>query len=177
MPQHPSFQRFFIGLSIPEPENTFLAAIKRQYHPYHRLSSPPHITLMPPFRMPNKSYLLEKLAKVARHETPFTVKLDMIGSFKQPKHGTVFLEPKQTKQLKALATHLSDEIAFMPNNSNYYPHLTLAQRVEHDDLMEVKAQLRALELKLKLEIQSIELYAFDEETGLWEVSARFPFGS
>lgn len=175
MPQHPSFTRYFIAIGLDEPERSFFTEIKRRYHPHHHLSSPPHITLKPPFKMPNKSYLLEKLQKVANHETSFTLKMDMIGSFHQPKYATVFLEPQKTKKLKQLERHLSSEIAFLPNVSNFYPHLTLAQRVEHDDLQEVKSQLRALNLKLKLKVDSLELYTQDEATKQWELEQSFSF--
>lgn len=175
MSQHPSFQKYFIAVGLDQPERDFFSEIKRRYHPHHRLSSPPHITLKPPFRMPNKSYLLEKLQKVANNERSFSVKLNMIGSFYQPKYGTVFLEPQKTKELKQLEQHLSAEIAFLPNSNNFYPHLTLAQRVDHDKINDVKSELRALNLKLKIKVDSIELFAFDEDTGSWSLTHSFSF--
>lgn len=175
MSQHQSFQKYFLAISIPEPENEFLTEIKRRYHPHHRLSSPPHITLKPPFKMPNLSYLLEKLQKVARTNQPFSLSLDMIGSFHQPKYGTVFLEPQQGQQLKLLANQLSDEIAFLPTSNSFHPHLTLAQRVPHDDLAQVKNELRALNLKLNLEVKSFTLYTYSSATATWDPFQEFPF--
>jgi len=175
MPQHPSFRRYFIAIGIPEPENTFLAQIRELYHPQHHLTSPPHITLKPPFQMPNRSYLLEKLAKVARYLEPFTVKLDMIGSFRQPKYGTIFLEPQKGEQIKQIERTLSENIAFLPTGRTFYPHLTLAQQVKHDDMKKVKHQLRALNIGLKLKVDALVLYVQNED-GQWEVDQIFPFG-
>jgi 2'-5' RNA ligase len=175
MAQHPSFTRYFLGISLPEPENTFFMQIRRQYHPEHRLTSPPHITIKPPFQMPNKSYLLEKLRKIAKNLDPFTISFTMIGSFRQPKYGTVFLEPQKSEQLKVIERTLSENIAFMPEVKGFHPHLTLAQHVAHENIPQVKRELRALNLKLELPVTALTLFS-QSEMGLWEVEAVFPFG-
>lgn len=173
---HPSNLRYFLGIGVPEPENSFLTELKELYHPENRLSSPPHITLKPPFLMPNRSYMLEKLAKIARYKRPFELVLEKVGSFTQPKYGTVFLEPKSGEELKVLESMLTREIHYLPKNRNFHPHLTLAQKVQHDNLAQVKSELRDLNLKLKLLVNSVVLYQ-QSESGQWEVDREFPFGA
>ena len=176
MAPHPSFTRYFIGISLSEPENTFFSEIRRLYHPEHRLTSPPHVTVKQPFLMPNRNYLLEKLAKVARYTEPFTLDFELIGSFHQPKYGTIFLEPRRGEKLKALERSLSDNVAFLPNGKNFHPHLTLAQRVPHDRIKTTKQELRALQPAIKLKIDHLVLYAQDE-SGEWIIDRVFPFGA
>jgi 2'-5' RNA ligase len=175
MPSHPSFTRYFLGIAIPEPENALLAEVRRRYHPEHRLTSPPHITLKPPFQMPNRRYLQEKLAKVARYTDPFSVSFELIGSWRQPKYGTVFLEARQSEKLKQLERSLSANIAFLPANPNFHPHLTLAQRVPHEQLMNTKKELRALGLALTVSVSAITLFQ-QNDSGWWEIDQQFPFG-
>lgn len=172
---HPSNIRYFLGISIPEPENTFFMELKQQYHPDHHLTSPPHITLKPPFLMPNKNYLLEKLAKITRYTQPFALVFENIGSFKQLKYGTVFLEPKSGEELKQLESVLGKEILYLPKTRNFHPHLTLAQKVPHENLTQVKSELRALNLKLKLPVESLMLYQ-QAESGQWLPEREFRFG-
>lgn len=176
MPQHPSFTRYFLGIALSEPENAFFSEIRRLYHPEHKLTSPPHVTLKPPFLMPNRHYLLEKLAKVARYTEPFTLDFNLIGSFRQPKYGTVFLEPRTSEKLKSIERTLSENIAFLPNNKTFYPHLTLAQRVPHEKLKQTKQELRALKPEIQLAINHIALYR-QEESGEWVIDQIFPFGA
>lgn len=172
---HPSNIRYFLGIGLPEPENAFFAELKTLYHPEKTLSSPPHITLKPPFLMPNRSYMLEKLAKVARYQEPFELVFDKIGSFKQLKYGTVFLEPETSEKLKQIEIAVSTEIHYLPKTRNFHPHLTLAQRVPHESLAEVKSELRDLNLKLKLKIAALTLYQ-QTESGLWYPEKEFRFG-
>jgi 2'-5' RNA ligase len=172
---HPSNIRYFLGIGVPSPENAFFTELKELYHPENRVTSPPHITLKPPFLMPNKSYLLEKLAKIARYQEPFDIVLENIGSFRQPKYATVFLEPKSGEKLKALESLLGKEIHYLPKTRNFHPHLTLAQKVPHENLASVKNELRDLNLKLKLRVDALILYRQDE-SGQWEVDQEFRFG-
>jgi 2'-5' RNA ligase len=176
MAQHPSFTRYFIGISLAEPENAFFSEIRRLYHPNHSLTSPPHVTLKPPFLMPNRHYLLEKLAKVARYLEPFTLDFELIGSFRQPKYGTVFLEPRSSEKLKVIERSLSENIAFLPSSKTFYPHLTLAQRVPHEKLKQTKQELRALKPEIKLLVDHIALFR-QEESGEWVIDQVFPFGA
>jgi len=175
MPVHPSFTRYFLGIGLAEPENAFFSEIRRLYHPNHTLTSPPHVTLKQPFLMPNRQYLLEKLAKVARYLEPFSLDFELIGSFRQPKYGTVFLEPRTSEKLKVIERTLSENIAFLPSSKSFYPHLTLAQRVPHEKLKQTKQELRALKPEIKLLVDHIALYR-QEESGDWTIDRVFPFG-
>jgi len=172
---HPSNIRYFLGIGLPELENSFFSELKTLYHPEKTLSSPPHITLKPPFLMPNRSYMLEKLAKIARYQEPFELVFDKIGSFKQLKYGTVFLEPETSEKLKQIEISLSTEIHYLPKTRNFHPHLTLAQRVPHHDLAQVKSELRDLNLKVKLKIEALTLYQ-QSESGEWLPEKEFRFG-
>ncbi len=176
MAQHPSFTRYFLGISIPEPENTLFSEIRRLYHPNHTLTSPPHVTIKQPFLMPNRQYLLEKLAKVARYLEPFTLNFELIGSFRQPKYGTVFLEPRSSEKIKIVERALSENIAFLPSGRSFHPHLTLAQKVPHERMKQTKQELRALKPQIKLEVDHLALFA-QQETGEWLIDRVFPFGA
>ncbi len=174
---HSSFTKYFIGLTLPEPENRLITKIKIKYHPHKRLTSPPHITLIPPFLMPNQAYLNEKLVKLTQNLTPFTTELNMIGSWRQLKYGTVFLETKKSEPIKQIVRLLEENIAFLPKQNGFYPHLTVAQRVPLDQLKQTKNEIRALNLKLKMIVDSLTLFYFDssESAGVWQIRQKYPF--
>lgn len=158
MEPHPSTYEYFLGLSLPEPENTFFASLKQEFQNGKPLSSPPHVTLMPPFEFPNFQRLDGLVARFARHQKPFTSTLDLVGTFRQKRHGTVFLAPKKGEPFKTLVNGLNDFLIELEPVENFHPHLTVGHRVPLEELETKKDHLRAMNLKLKWHITSLTLY-------------------
>lgn len=161
--------RYFIGVGLPSPWQENLNKIKRSYHPQHRLTSPAHITLKRPFWIPNNNTqrLTAQLAKWGRKRRPFGVTLEKIGSFKKRDYAVVFLHPDKGRHLKKLDYTLDEAVDFLPENKQFIPHLTLAQRVRKKKLRKVKRQLRELDLKIEFEVSKIQVYKLDPG-GSWE---------
>ncbi len=152
--------RYFIGIGLPSPWQENLNKIKRSYHPQHRMTSPAHITLKPPFWYPdnNTQSLTAQLAKWSARRRLFEVKLEYVGSFEKRDYGVVFVHPRKGGKLKRLDYTLDEEVRFLPENKQFVPHLTLAQRVRKAKLGEVKREIRKLNLKLEFEVNKITLY-------------------
>ena len=167
------FSRYFIGLSLPDKEEAVFNHLKRTFHPHHRLTSPAHITLVPPFYWTNHQLLISQLAKLASQFQPFTAKFTRISSFKQLKYGTVFLAPNQTAPFKHLALTLQQAILGQVDRGEFKPHLTLAQKIPHDQLALVKQQIREMNLSLKLKVNQLTLFSFNGQT--WVKHQTFPF--
>ncbi len=158
IPPEPGEYQYFLGIGLPSKENRFFSTLKKHFHPQHHLSSPPHITIKPPFLYPNETVLISKLTKWAKLQTPFQVAFQKIGVFYHEKYATIFLSPNKTQAFKMLESGLTDKITFLPRIKNFYPHLTIANRVPLKQVDQIKHQLRSLNIKLKLKIKSITLY-------------------
>ncbi len=168
---------YFIGLSLPPKAEAVFNQIKQTFHPNHRLTSPSHITLVSPFNWSNPVTLQGQLQKMAHTFSPFWASFQKIGSFRQLKYGTVFLQPNRQAPFKSLARSLQS--IFNPEDlgKNYFAHLTLAQKVPHEDLDKIKHQLRQMNLKLDLKVRKITLFHFDFNNRSWSKAQTFPLES
>lgn len=167
--------QFFIGLSLPTKENAFFSEIKRTLSQVEHLSSPPHITLKPPFFMRNERYILEKLAAFARRQRPFTITLEHVGSFTHKKSATVYLAPTKSEDIKKLERGLTEAFPRFSPEQNFTPHLTLAHRIKSTRVAEVKTQLREMKLSLQLDVHTITLFSKKDQES-WRAHTTFVFG-
>lgn len=149
---------YFIGIGLPPKEDRFFSALKANYSKVEELSSPPHITIKPPFFHRNESYIVEKLTACCSQVEAFDVKISLVGSFAHQRNTTVFLAPQKTSDLKKLERQISKAFSFLPPDPDYHPHLTIGQRVPHEEVQTVKAQLRAQEISLTLAVRSVTLF-------------------
>lgn len=165
---------YFIGVGLPKQETEFFTQLRLQLEGKDRVSSPPHITLKPPFIYHFEKPLTEQLEKWAKKQQPFTATFKKIGSFKQKKYSTLFLSPERGKEFHYLEHDLSDRIRFLPKESNYVPHLTLANRIDHEKIAHIKDIVRDMELVFQMQVDSITLY-HHQRTQPWEVHSVYQF--
>lgn len=158
MTPHPSTYEYFLGITLPEPENTFFTQLKSSFQPGRPLSSPPHLTLLPPFEFPNFQRLDGLLARWASYQRPFTSKLEKVGTFTQKRHSTVFLQPEKGRPFKHLVSSLNDFLVDLEPVKNFQPHLTIGHKVSHEERDQRKDELRALDLKLTWHVESVTLF-------------------
>jgi len=175
MPE-PGEHQYFIGIGLPAKENKFFLALKTRFHPKHKLTSPPHITLKPPFLFPNQPLLLSKLASWAKDQAPFTATFKKVGLFKQPKYATVFLSPQSSQTFKLMEKSLTQKITWLPKSKNFIPHLTIASRIPLDKAGLVKSQIRDMQIKLQLQVNHITLFR-RQPPGSWVAYKTFEFQS
>ncbi len=164
---------YFIGIGLPPIEDRFFSALKATYSRVEELSSPPHITIKPPFFHRNESYIIERLTACCLKVDAFAVNISLVGSFGHQRNSTVFLAPEKTFELKKLERKISDAFSFLPPNPDYHPHLTIGQRIPHADVSSVKAQLRAQSITLQLLVKSVTLYRRSDHQG-WIPLVRCP---
>ncbi len=168
---------YFLGISLPLKAEAVFNHLKKNFHPHHRLTSPAHITLVSPFNWPNQTTLNGQLQKTAATFSPFLATFQKIGSFKQLKYGTVFLQPNKQEPFKALARTLQPIFNPEDLSKDYLAHLTLAQKVPHQNLNQVKHRLRQMHLQLDLQVKSLTLFQFDFDKKAWFAAQAFPFQS
>jgi 2'-5' RNA ligase len=127
---------YFIAIIPPQPYKEKIAGIKQSfaeiYHVSHALKSPPHITLIPPFKL-NESKEKEVtlfLEKFVENATSFQLVIEDYGSFK-PR--VIFLKPILNELFKCLYESISSDFYTLfpvgkASKRPFHPHLTIAFR-------------------------------------------------
>lgn len=149
---------YFLGVGFPPEENEFFTELKAMFHPEGIVTSPPHITLKPPFYWQDMPGLIARLDKWAKKQDPFEVTLAPVGSFRQRKYGTVFLVPEKGEDLKRLERSISQAIPPLKDQDNFIPHLTVGNRVPLDELQEMKQKVREMRVSLETTVKSVVLF-------------------
>ena len=126
---------YFTAIIPPDPVRQYIHEIKKEfaesYDSSHALRTPPHITLIPPFKLKAKSEdsISRIHAEVAKNSTPFIVQLDGYGAF-SPR--VIYIKPVSSSDLTelhdALQTHLPEWLKSSDRNLRFNPHITVAFR-------------------------------------------------
>src|SRR5205809_1051248 len=102
---------YFIALLTPGEIGAKIISIQKdvteRFHSSHALKSPPHITLVPPFKYDGISEkdFTEPLTKFILHFSPFAIQLDGFRCFE--KNRVVFINVKQNENLNRLFSELT----------------------------------------------------------------------
>lgn len=127
---------YFIALLPPDKIREEVTAFKQyaatNFDSKHALRSPPHITLIPPFRWPQdqQARLLDFLTRFPYQTSPFGLSLRHFDCF-APRviFVDVIAEPKLFQLQAELATALADELNIRHKGPHgFHPHLTIAFR-------------------------------------------------
>lgn len=125
---------YFVGI-LPTPaiqtEVTALKEIfKLNYQSKHALKSPPHITLIPPFKCSEADLNQVKMTISTFCSTwaPFSIQLRGFGAF-EPR--VIFIRVEKNQHLKTLQNKLERQMAdrfdfILPARRPFHPHLTIA---------------------------------------------------
>ncbi len=166
---------YFIGISLPIQESRFVLQLKQYLSAGRHLNlTPAHITLWPPFLSNNQVLLIAGLTKWSQKQKSFKSVFEKIAVFKQTKYVTLVLEPNKSEPFKLLKISLGQTFPRLPDFSNFRPHLTLINHIDYQKLDQVKSQVRALQIKLKLKVKALTLYR-RQPPGRWQEYQSFPF--
>lgn len=140
-------QLYFIALVPPMELQEQVNGIKHEFslrfNSKHALKSPPHITLIPPFKwdQQNEPQLSQYIEKSISNIRPFHVLIDGFGAFPSR---VIFLKIELNEDLKYLQKTLMQELDTQMNiikiarmGKTFKPHMTVAFR----DLKQDKFQL------------------------------------
>ena len=129
---------FFIALLTPEAVAQKIIALQKtvseKYHSNHSLKSPPHVTLMPPFKYDGifEKDINNPLMEFFLRSSPFTIQLEDFSCFE--KNRVIFINVIKTENVNRLFSGLTE---FVKNNlptvlphqhPTFTPHITIASR-------------------------------------------------
>lgn len=125
---------YFIALVLPEPQRSVIQQIKEdfasKYGSVHALKSPPHITLIPPFRITNQDegLVIRFMERFIADMSPFSITVNGFGCFK-PR--VIFANPVLDVSLVVLHEKLDKRFYDVipvnrPSRKGFHPHITIA---------------------------------------------------
>jgi 2'-5' RNA ligase len=173
---------FFIALMPGEDIQQEVTAFKQHCAQYfgasHSLTSPPHITLVPPFAWAEAQLpaLKDALSGFAPQQFPFDVNLRDFGCF-PPR--VIFVDIVPNPALVALAErltiYLDQEVGLRQTSSHgFNPHMTVAHRdLQKQVFPAAWAYFSKLEYRRSFPAKGLTLLR--HEKGRWEVEASFFF--
>ncbi len=174
---------YFIALVPDKKLKKELKLIKEdfadKFHTRHALKLPPHITLIPPFKIPleKEEYLITKLKEVSIHEKPFSIKLSGYGSFKAR---VIFIDIKNKKPLAKLFGRIKEtlndlSVEILAEKEDIIPHITIATRdLSREVYKRAWPQYSNRAFKGKFEVKDLVLFRHNGKH--WEkVQGSFTF--
>lgn len=144
------------------------------------LSSPPHITLYPPFRenVEIEKKIINSLSDFGPKQNQFKLTLNGFGCFK-PR--TIFITPEENISLNKLQSNLLSHLKTTINlsdpqneKSSYHPHMTIATRdLEKSLFFKAWDEFRTKEFYRRFEANSLALLKHNGK--YWEILEIFDF--
>lgn len=143
------------------------------------LSSPPHITLYPPFRenVEIEKKIINSLSDFTSKQKQFEIVMNGFGCFK-PK--TIFIKPEENSSLdlmhSELLQHLKASISLcdLQNEKPYHPHMTIATRdLKKSSFFKAWDEFRTKEFYRRFEVNSLALLKHNGK--YWEILEKFKF--
>lgn len=128
---------YFIAITPDDVVSKEVVALKNHmastYSSRAALTSPPHITLYPPFKMDSEkeNAIINSINDFVKEKKSFSFKLNGFGCFK-PR--VIFINPEKSNELnmlqQQLLLHLKTSINLYDsqNERTYHPHMTIATR-------------------------------------------------
>lgn len=177
---------YFLGLQPPFALAATITQLKedisRRYGCTHALNVPPHLTLVPPFRVgTGMQGLGGKMPAFAASVSPFPVYLRGFGYFENAHNRVIFVAVDATSPLQDICRGLSglvcETLTGMPRRKeeDFHPHITLAHRdLTSDAFYEAWPHYQNTVFEATFTAQEITLFVHQDRH--WEVASRYPFG-
>lgn len=173
---------YFIGIipetSIQAAVTTIKEDFKRYYHSSHALKSPPHITLIPPFKCTNTEIvrLSQQTERLCQTILPFNLLIQNFGAF--PPH-VIFLKLVDNIHLNALQANLEQVLSvhfnfIKPCTRPFHPHMTIAfkdlSKIQFNAAWPIYAQRQ---FETEFQVHELFLLHFKQK---WQVVNSFWLG-
>ncbi len=174
---------YFIAILPPDDIAQQVQKVKKEfvekYDSEEAYGKPPHFTLQPPFKMPEKmeETIVPPLIFFAEDQNSFTVNLSGFNHFRDD---VIFIDvedPSAMKSLHAdLIEYLQNEIGFTRVQESLTPHMTVAYRdLTPDNFDRAWKEFKDRPFDYTFEVQSIHLLKHDYNR--WQPFYEFNFGS
>lgn len=180
----PSTALYFVALvpptSIVEEVTAFKVYAAKHFGSKHALNSPPHITLIPPFRWPNDKYLELNTALSHFNFQTADLSLDLVNFSSFPPR-VIFVDVSPNTMLRNLQAqleqHFSQDLNIQPKGPfGFHPHMTVAFRdLTAEVFPKAWAHFSAQDYRRSFSVDQLSLLRHNGEK--WEIEANFTLPS
>ncbi|QTM98714.1 hypothetical protein ERJ70_05020 [Sediminibacillus dalangtanensis] len=148
---------------------------RKRYDPHYALI-PPHLTLKEPFEANEDDLkpIVGELRKVAAETKPFPLQIHKVSSF-SPVTNTIYLKVEPVDELLKLNERLHTGNLPQEKTYSFVPHITIAQKLSHDEYSDVFGSLKMQSFDLEQTVDRFQLM-YQLENGAWTVFETFTFG-
>jgi 2'-5' RNA ligase len=165
-----------LAILVPEAEG-LVRSFRDRYDPSAKAGMPEHITLLYPFKSPNKidGLVLDTLRDCFSRFQPFKFSLMTINQFPGE---VLYLVPEPEEPFRQLTLAIwrcyPETPPYGGRYSTVVPHLTAAHLVGEERLGEVAREFeQAAQGRLPIEAQAAEVALMDMRSGRWEIYTTF----
>ncbi len=168
-------QNYFLGISLPKKESELFSNLRKDLENREELSSPPHITLIPPFASTEDIFNYDYLFHFSQKQKPFLIKFSVLEVFRHQKYATLVLTSPNPEKLLSFQKELSLYVGINNEKRPYKPHLTLANKVSYEVLNKKIKIVEQLHLSLDLKVSSLVLFYKESSRSVWVPKITAPF--
>lgn len=168
---------------VPEPFKTRIhdlkLEIKEKFESSHSLNSPPHLTLVSPFRATENDLntLDEIVIDCVKNINSIQVELNNISHFDSH---AIFIDVKLNEKLSELQSQLennfrnhSEQFGYRYRNRSFRPHITLAFKdLTEETFQKAYHNLKNLTFDESFKVKKLSLLRHDGKK--WEVFKEYP---
>lgn len=174
---------YFLAIIPPEPWRGKVTELKKEfskYHSYHALKSPPHITMIPPFKM-NSGQEAEFIGQLDHFSAGQQVFDLNVGDFRAFRPRVIYLDIDVSVSLRSLHEALLDSfdsvIEDKPKQMNrFHPHMTIAFR-DLTKPMFFKAWETYRDRKFAFSFKVDAIYLLKHNGKYWDILHRSGFSA
>ncbi|MEP6262252.1 MAG: 2'-5' RNA ligase family protein [Gillisia sp.] len=171
---------YFVALVPPPPLLQEISRIKESfaenYGARHALKLPPHITLIPPFKIHKEAEtaLLSALHETADKTSAFDLELNGYDAFAPRVIFIKVLNPHPVKCLYGILYEIAGALLSPKPERELHPHITIATRdLSMQAFEKAMPVFKKEEFKAGFRVNSIFLFGHTGKT--WEIIEEFPF--
>jgi len=171
---------YFIALLPPKPLLQKISRIKenfaQSYGAKHALKLPPHITIIPPFKIQKETEpsLLFALQQAAAKTAAFELKVNGFDAFAPRVIFIKVIDHEPVKSLYDSLYEIAKELMPQKTERELKPHITLATRDLSPQAFKKEMQVfKDQEFEATFRVKSIFLFGHNGKT--WEIIEEFPF--
>ncbi|GAA0593377.1 YjcG family protein [Virgibacillus siamensis] len=158
-----------------KPVQDEINSYRKRYDP-HYSTIPPHLTLKEAFEADDNTIeeLIIELKRIANSTDSFKLEVNKVSTF-APVTNTIYLKVEPVQELVDLFNKM--QTGKFPENMeyNFVPHITIAQKLSHDEYSDVYGSLNMKDIQLEDTIDRFHLL-YQLENGTWTVYESFVFG-
>jgi 2'-5' RNA ligase len=163
-----------VGIAVfPAKEiQDFANSYRKRYDPHYNWIAP-HLTIREPevWNEEQLNIAIERLERIIPTLSPFELHFNRFSSF-YPLNNTIYMALSNPEPIKKCYQTICSELGEATNPYTYNPHLTVGRDLGDDELHDVLASLKKIEIDLSCQIDRVHLL-YQTDNKAWTVHQTF----